>query len=107
MTETSPSSVPPTTQPSAAKPADPVKTEPAKIIETKVVEVRKAGFFPMLLGGVVAAGLGAGAPITRSRICPPHGSPSRRSMRRPKLTRHAPPRSKPHGPRSRARARNC
>ncbi len=60
MTETSPSSVPPTTQPSAAKPADPVKTEPAKIIETKVVEVRKAGFFPMLLGGVVAAGLGAG-----------------------------------------------
>lgn len=27
----------------------------------KVIEVRKAGFFPTLLGGVIAAGLGAGA----------------------------------------------
>lgn len=31
------------------------------IVETKTVEIRKAGFFPMVLGGVIAAGLGAGA----------------------------------------------
>lgn len=41
------SSVPPT--------STPTKTE------TRVVEVRKAGFMPTLLGGVIAAGLGAGA----------------------------------------------
>jgi hypothetical protein len=34
---------------------------PATKVETRVVEVRKAGFMPTLLGGVVAAGLGAGA----------------------------------------------
>ncbi|MDF3607686.1 hypothetical protein PE067_17000 [Paracoccus sp. DMF-8] len=50
--------------------AAPVKTEPVKpetavapatTSETRVVEVRKAGFMPVLLGGVVAAGLGAAA----------------------------------------------
>lgn len=54
---------------SAAQPetsAKPVpKPEPAKsdapLVETRVVEVRKAGFVPTLLGGVVAAGLGAAA----------------------------------------------
>ena len=60
MTQTSPDPVPPVAQPAAVKPAEPAKAEPAKIVETKVVEVRKGGFFPMLLGGVVAAGLGAG-----------------------------------------------
>lgn len=34
---------------------------PATKVETRVVEVRKAGFMPTLLGGVIAAGLGAGA----------------------------------------------
>lgn len=43
----------------AIKP-DLAKPEPARV-ETRVVEVRKAGFMPTLLGGVVAAGLGAAA----------------------------------------------
>lgn len=41
----------------ATPPARPVETAP----ETRVVEVRKAGFMPTFIGGVVAAGLGAGA----------------------------------------------
>ncbi len=46
----------------AAKPASaPPASATTKTVETKVVEVRKGGFFPMLLGGVIAAGLGAGA----------------------------------------------
>ncbi|GEK69013.1 hypothetical protein [Paracoccus denitrificans] len=43
----------------APKPA-PSQSQPAKV-ETRVVEVRKAGFAPTFLGGVVAAGLGAAA----------------------------------------------
>lgn len=35
--------------------------KPESSTETRIVEVRKAGFMPMLLGGVVAAGLGAAA----------------------------------------------
>lgn len=69
-----PQSVPPDiTDRSAPSKAEPVKTGPAPTptatpamaptvtSETRVVEVRKAGFVPMLLGGVVAAGLGAAA----------------------------------------------
>ena len=47
-----------TAAPATAAPATPA---PATKVETRVVEVRKAGFMPTLLGGVVAAGLGAGA----------------------------------------------
>lgn len=42
------------------EPSKPGKSEPAKA-ETRIVEVRKAGFMPTFLGGLVAAGLGAGA----------------------------------------------
>ncbi|RDD71969.1 hypothetical protein DVR11_08175 [Paracoccus versutus] len=48
--------VPPVAKPEAA----PAQPQPAKV-ETRVVEVRKAGFMPTFLGGVVAAGLGAAA----------------------------------------------
>ncbi|WP_062560324.1 COG4223 family protein [Paracoccus aminovorans] len=47
------------TKPAPAKP-EIAKSEPARV-ETRVVEVRKAGFMPTLLGGVIAAGLGAAA----------------------------------------------
>lgn len=50
--------------PPAAPPAPPAASPaaaPATKVETRVVEVRKAGFMPTLLGGVIAAGLGAGA----------------------------------------------
>lgn len=50
--------------PDAAKPQstqpEPAKTETSRV-ETRVVEVRRAGFVPTLLGGVIAAGLGAAA----------------------------------------------
>ena len=51
----------PTTAPTP--PAAPPVTlaPPATKVETRVVEVRKAGFMPTFLGGVIAAGLGAGA----------------------------------------------
>lgn len=72
------SSVPPVTKSDAAKDAarsEPVRSAsapaptppaappaaPAAKPETRVVEVRKAGFMPTFLGGVIAAGLGAGA----------------------------------------------
>ncbi|KRW93402.1 hypothetical protein [Paracoccus sp. MKU1] len=62
--EAKPGNVPPVAKADAApagtpKPA-PAQTQPAKA-ETRVVEVRKAGFAPTFLGGVVAAGLGAAA----------------------------------------------
>lgn len=47
----------------AAKPEVVTAAAPVTKTETRVVEVRKAGFMPMLLGGVVAAGLGAAATI--------------------------------------------
>ena len=50
--------------PPAAPPAPPAASPaaaPATKVETRVVEVRKAGFMPTFLGGVIAAGLGAGA----------------------------------------------
>ncbi|RCW85818.1 COG4223 family protein [Paracoccus lutimaris] len=49
--------------PSAAAPSANAAPNPAPAtkVETRVVEVRKAGFMPTFLGGVVAAGLGAGA----------------------------------------------
>lgn len=51
-------------KPQAAKPvpakAEPVKPEPVRV-ETREVVVRKGGFMPTFLGGVVAAGLGAAA----------------------------------------------
>lgn len=55
-------------QPAPAKPeavvaAAPTPPEQAPVTQTRVVEVRKAGFIPTLLGGVVAAGLGAGATL--------------------------------------------
>lgn len=50
--EPAPASLPPVARPATEKPA-PEKTA------TRVVEVRKAGFMPTFLGGVVAAGLGA------------------------------------------------
>ncbi|WP_374635665.1 COG4223 family protein [Paracoccus sp. (in: a-proteobacteria)] len=46
--------------PPAAPPSAP-PSAPAAKVETRVVEVRKAGFMPTFLGGVIAAGLGAGA----------------------------------------------
>lgn len=45
------------TNTSAAKPAE---KSPEKVVE-RVIEVRKGGFVPTLLGGVIAAALGAGA----------------------------------------------
>ncbi|WP_017998273.1 hypothetical protein [Paracoccus sp. N5] len=50
---------PAATKPAPARP-EIAKPEPARV-ETRVVEVRKAGFMPTLLGGVIAAGLGAAA----------------------------------------------
>lgn len=65
-------SSPPAAAASESKPV-PVKPAPASTaakteaappkVETRVVEVRKGGFVPTLLGGVVAAGLGAAATI--------------------------------------------
>lgn len=46
-------------QAGSVPPVTPARTETRT--ETRVVEVRKAGFMPMFLGGVVAAGLGAAA----------------------------------------------
>ncbi|MBP8932177.1 MAG: hypothetical protein KBG46_12975 [Paracoccus sp.] len=47
--------------PPASTPPAPPAAAPATKVETRVVEVRKAGFMPTFLGGVIAAGLGAGA----------------------------------------------
>jgi len=55
-TEAKHGGVPPVARPEAV----PIPPQPAKV-ETRVVEVRKAGFMPTFLGGVVAAGLGAAA----------------------------------------------
>lgn len=46
-----------------------------RLSETRVVEVRKAGFMPMLLGGIVAAGLGAGAAYWAIPQLPPAWQP--------------------------------
>ena len=66
----------------AAKPAaTPAQTSvstptstPAKS-ETRVIEVRKAGFMPTLLGGIIAAGLGAGATYWAIPKLPPAWQP--------------------------------
>ncbi len=66
----------------AAKPAaTPAQTPtstptstPAKS-ETRVIEVRKAGFMPTLLGGIIAAGLGAGATYWAIPKLPPAWQP--------------------------------
>lgn len=50
---------PETVQAGSVPPVTPARTETRT--ETRVVEVRKAGFMPMFLGGVVAAGIGAAA----------------------------------------------
>lgn len=42
---------------------DESQTAPAAIVPPEPVIVRKGGFFPMLLGGIVAAGIGAGAAL--------------------------------------------
>lgn len=54
------SSVPASGSSAKSAPREPAQPEVTRV-ETKVVEVRKAGFMPTLLGGVIAAGLGAGA----------------------------------------------
>ncbi|MBN9886154.1 COG4223 family protein [Salipiger abyssi] len=55
----------PDPEPAAAEPAPP----PAPVVQEKVVE-RKGGFFPMLLGGVVAAALGYGVSAYQSGTLP-------------------------------------
>lgn len=53
---------PESSRPEPAK-SDFVRTEPRPRVEPQVVQVRKAGFVSMVLGGIVAAGLGAAATI--------------------------------------------
>lgn len=55
-TEKTPEAAPTTSAPTTSVPP----VAPARV-ETRVVEVRKGRFMPLFLGGVVAAGLGAGA----------------------------------------------
>lgn len=63
------SSVPAVASGAAAASAAPAKSE------TRVVEVRKAGFMPTFLGGIVAAGLGAGATYWAIPQLPPAWQP--------------------------------
>ncbi len=58
----------------AAKPAA-AEAPPAKNSEPRVVEVRKSGFMSTFLGGVVAAGLGAGAAYWAIPKLPPAWQP--------------------------------
>ncbi|MFC3568353.1 COG4223 family protein [Paracoccus simplex] len=58
-------------KPDAAKP----EPKPERV-ETRVVEVRKAGFMPTVLGGVVAAGLGAAAAWWAIPHLPPAWQPA-------------------------------
>lgn len=58
----------------AAKPAA-AEAPAAKNSETRVVEVRKSGFMSTFLGGVVAAGLGAGAAYWAIPKLPPAWQP--------------------------------
>ncbi|CAM3186989.1 Uncharacterized conserved protein [Paracoccus aminovorans] len=63
LSESQPAAAPPPVPPKPAEkssvpPSAPTQPAPTRV-ETKVVEVRKAGFVPTLLGGVIAAGLGA------------------------------------------------
>lgn len=55
----------PEPEPAAAEPAP----APAPVVQEKVIE-RKGGFFPMLLGGVVAAALGYGVSAYQSGTLP-------------------------------------
>jgi hypothetical protein len=62
----------------AATPAQTPTSTPASTpakSETRVIEVRKAGFMPTLLGGIIAAGLGAGATYWAIPKLPPAWQP--------------------------------
>ena len=56
--------------------AETVRTEPSRSDAAQAETVRRGGFWPMLLGGVVAAGLGAGAAIwALPQLAPPADAP--------------------------------
>lgn len=60
-----------TATPTPAGPTTSVPPVPPARVETRVVEVRKGRFLPLFLGGVVAAGLGAGATYWALPYLPP------------------------------------
>lgn len=64
------------TKPTATASPFAAKETPVAPAPTQVVEVRKAGFMPMFLGGVIAAALGAGATYWAIPQLPPAWQPA-------------------------------
>jgi len=55
----------------AEEPAEPAEARPAPVVRTEQVTVRKGGFWSMLLGGIVAAGIGVLAAPHLQPLLPP------------------------------------